>query len=242
MQPSDDDISSRGAMRRGTRAPAAYQRLRELIVNGQFAPGTRIIETDIAARLGVSRTPVRGALQRLRHEGYIVAVGSGRQTRLTVAPLTVPDARELFGIVGQLEALAAAWAAAHTADLRDAIVADLRAANELLDEEIRRGGADHLRLFDADQRFHRALIAAGGGPRLQSLHDAAQPQIERYMRLYISVLADELHRSVSEHAAMIARIVEGDVAGAERTVKEAWTRATRRLAQVIDALGERGAW
>src|SRR5690606_3496565 len=95
---------------RNDRVSQAYRQLRELIIWGRLAPGTRIIETDVAARLGVSRTPVRSALQRLQQEGYIVASGTGQQSRLAVAPLTREDARELFAIVAEVEALGAQWA------------------------------------------------------------------------------------------------------------------------------------
>jgi DNA-binding GntR family transcriptional regulator len=54
---------------RGDRVSQAYHQLRELIVWGKLAPGPRIIETDVATRLGVSRTPVRSAVQRLQQEG-----------------------------------------------------------------------------------------------------------------------------------------------------------------------------
>ena len=56
---------------RGARPAVVYAALRELIVRGQLAPGSRIVETDVASKLRVSRTPVRGALQRLQQEGYI---------------------------------------------------------------------------------------------------------------------------------------------------------------------------
>jgi DNA-binding GntR family transcriptional regulator len=54
--------SQRAAPQRAARPELVYRKLRELIVRGQLAPGTRIVETDVAQRLGVSRTPVRGAL------------------------------------------------------------------------------------------------------------------------------------------------------------------------------------
>src|SRR5205085_315994 len=78
---------------------------------GRLAPGSRVIESDIAERLGVSRTPVRSALHRLQQEGYIVGVGRGSEQRLTVAPLTQDDARDLFAIIGAIEGLAAQHAA-----------------------------------------------------------------------------------------------------------------------------------
>ena len=97
--------------RKRARPQEVYERLRALIIDGRLAPGTRVIETDVATRLGVSRTPVRGALQRLQQEGYVVDSPTLRQTRPTVAPLTSDDAREVFLLVGALEGLAAFRAA-----------------------------------------------------------------------------------------------------------------------------------
>src|SRR5205823_10089517 len=80
----------------GSRPDQVYARLRELIVGGLLAPGSRIVETEIAMRLGVSRTPVREALQRLLQEGYVIDTLGAQQSRLTVAPLTRDDVHELL--------------------------------------------------------------------------------------------------------------------------------------------------
>jgi len=81
-----------------------FRRLRELIVHGKLAPGSRVIEADLADRLRVSRTPIRAARHRLQQEGYIVVTSiAGSKERLSVAPLTKEDARELYWIVGHLE-------------------------------------------------------------------------------------------------------------------------------------------
>ncbi|MFN8581068.1 MAG: GntR family transcriptional regulator [Gemmatimonadaceae bacterium] len=103
--------ASKGAPRRAARPEQVYQKLRELIVRGQLAPGSRVIETDVATRLGVSRTPVRAALQRLQQEGFVVDTPSLQQSRPTVAPMTKEDARELFNILAEIEGLAARMAA-----------------------------------------------------------------------------------------------------------------------------------
>ena len=66
----------------------AYESLRRLIVQGHLGPGTRLVEAELAARLGMSRTPLRTALYLLNQEGYVEATGEGRQSRLTVTPLT----------------------------------------------------------------------------------------------------------------------------------------------------------
>src|SRR5258708_40102213 len=95
----------------GSRPEQVYQRLRELIVQGLLAPGSRVVETEVASRLGVSRTPVREALQRLQQEGFVVGAPGAQQARLTVAPLTRKDVHELLNIVGELDGLAARWGA-----------------------------------------------------------------------------------------------------------------------------------
>ncbi len=227
---------------RGESVGRAYAQLRELIVRGRLAPGTRIVESDIAARLGVSRTPTRSALHRLQQEGYIVAAEGTREQRLMVAPLTQDDARELFHIVGQLEALAARQAAELPAAARGALVRTLRRLNGELAAAAHGERPDPMRLFDADTAFHHAYVEGGGGPRLLALHDAIKPQSERYVRLYISSLVDEIDTSVAEHDAIIRHVEAGEPQAAHAAVDTNWRNAAGRLGRVIEALGERGSW
>ncbi|MGH7482919.1 MAG: GntR family transcriptional regulator [Longimicrobiales bacterium] len=224
------------------RATQAYGKLRELIVHGWLAPGSRIVETEVAARLGISRTPVRSALQRLQQEGYIVGADGRRQNRPTVAPLTQEDARELFGIVGEIEALAARWAAERPAAQREAVARDLEALNGSLLEASRMARPDQNVIFELDTEFHHRYVEAGAGSRLRALHDAIKPQAERYIRLYISALVDEIGISVQEHAAIVRALLEGVPDQAQRAVRTNWQNATERLARVIVTAGERPNW
>jgi len=204
---------------------------------GRLAPGSRVIESDIAERLGVSRTPVRSALHRLQQEGYIVGVGRGSEQRLTVAPLTQDDARDLFSIIGAIEALAAQHAAS-----RSELVAKLRQLNGALEQAADASRPDPLRIFDLDTSFHRTYVEAGAGLRLLALHDAIKPQAERYVRLYTSALVDEIARSVEEHEKIVEQIEAGSAEGAWRAVQRNWRNAAGRLSRVILTLGERGSW
>ena len=226
----------------GSRPEQVYTRLRDLIVQGLLSPGSRIIETEIASRLGVSRTPVREALQRLQQEGFVTGNPAAQQSRLTVAPLTRADVHELLNIVGELEGLGARWAAAlGTAD-RSALVADLRALNT---DFHRMGSAvplDHSSLYEADERLHRKLVEASAGPRLLALHDSVKPQAERYIRMYISMLTSDIRASVAEHDAIIAAIEHGDADEAQVAVQTNWRHAAERIAKVIEVAGERGSW
>jgi DNA-binding GntR family transcriptional regulator len=229
-------------LERGDRVTLAYNRLRELIVSGRLAPGSRIIETAVATRLGVSRTPVRAALQRLQQEGYVMVTSPGQQSRMSVAPLTQEDARELFGMVSVVEGLAAYWAAQRPAEQRRMVTIELRRLNVDLLEAASAKVRDVNRVFELDQRFHRRTVEAGAGPRLLALHDTFKPQSERYGRIYSSALIDEMNTSAEEHDAVVRAIDGGDAVAAEQAVRRNWWNASDRLAQVIGTLGERGSW
>src|SRR5687768_14676367 len=114
----------------GSRPDQVYARLRDLIVQGSLAPGSRIVETEISERLGVSRTPVREALQRLQQEGYVIGAPGAQQSRLTVAPLTQDDVHELLDIVGALEGLGARRGALMDVPDRRVLAKELRALNQ----------------------------------------------------------------------------------------------------------------
>jgi len=228
---------------RGDRVSRAYSQLRELIIWGRLAPGTRIIETDIAARLGVSRTPVRSALHRLQQEGYIIEADSAAQARLVVSPLTKEDARELFAIVTELEELAAGYTAEQPVERRARSVEKLRAVNAaLFDAAKQPPRPDPNLIFEHDQTFHNTLVHAGAGPRLRALHDSVKPQTERYVRLYISALLNEIGTSVDEHAMILDALASGDVQATRNRVRDHWKNSTDRMYHVIETAGERGNW
>ena len=231
-----------GSASRGESVTRAYDALRELIVHGRLAPGSRIIESDIADRLGLSRTPTRSALHRLQQEGFISALERTKERRLAVAPLTQSDAMELFQIVGHLEGLAARAVAERPGSVRAEIVTRLRALNADLALAGRATPADPRRLFDFDTAFHRAYLEAGAGPRLLALHDAIKPQTERYARLYVNSLVDEISTSVAEHETINQSIEAGAADAVQAAVERNWRNAAQRLACIIDRHGERGSW
>jgi DNA-binding GntR family transcriptional regulator len=224
------------------RSTAVYAKLRELIVRGRLAPGARITETDAAARLGVSRTPVRAALQRLAQEGYVVVADSGLRHRPVVAPLTREDATELLHIVAEVEGLAARYAASLNPKRRAQLADELRQLNEELRRTALARRPDVNQVFELDQTLHRRMVEAAAGSRLLSLHEAIKPQAERYGRVYAAALTDEISTSVEEHAQLIQAVEAGDPDAAQRAVLTNWRNAAARLSHVIDAMGERGSW
>jgi DNA-binding GntR family transcriptional regulator len=223
-------------------ASVVYTRLRELIVRGQLAPGARLVERDIAMRLGTSRTPVRSVLQRLQQERYVMSPDSGKNSRLTVAPLTMEDADELFEVVAGVEASAARRAARMPTPQRVRVSTELVELNTALLRVTQQARPDQNEIFDLDTAFHRTYVLAGAGPRLLALHDTVKPQAERYIRLYIGALVDRIADSIVEHNVIIEGVRQGDPERAERAVLNNWRNASERFSEVIARIGERGNW
>lgn len=227
---------------RGHSVAAAYRKLRQMIIAGQLPPGGWLIEAELANRLGISRTPLRAALQALQKEGYVRSSGGGVKSRMSIAPLTGEDAQELYSIIGHLEGLAARLTAELPEDRRRQISARLAGFNRGLTQQSRERRPDPDCIFELDLNFHRAVVEAGAGPRLLELHGTVQPQAERYWRLYAAAILDELKESVREHAAIIQALEAGDSAAAELGVQINWMNGAARLAKVIESRGERGNW
>ena len=221
----------------GSRPDQVYARLRDLIVEGSIAAGSRIVETEISTQLGVSRTPVREALQRLQQEGFVTGAPGAQQSRLTVAPLTRDDVHELLDLVGALEGLGARRASSIDVADRRMLVKDLQALNQEFARAARTTPLNHDGLYEADERLHRRIVEAGGGPRLLALHDAVKPQAERYIRMYIRLLTTDIKSSVDEHDAMITAIEDGRETEAQRAVELNWRHAATRLSKVIEVAG-----
>lgn len=220
-----------------------YERLRQLILEGKLNAGTRVRETDVSDRLGVSRTPVRAALQRLQHEGYLSSEDhDGGRSALVVVPLTKADARELFSIVGALEGIAARRVAGMDADAREKIADGLAHENKLLREEAVGENPEPDELFDRDWDLHQTLVEAGAQERLRRMHNGIKPQTVRYTRTYIYGMTEEFLASVDEHDKIVEALRRGEPDGADLAVEKNWINAAERLCKVIDRLGERGIW
>jgi DNA-binding GntR family transcriptional regulator len=220
-----------------------YRELRELIVSGRLAPGTRLVETFAAQRLGVSRTPVRSAFHRLKREGYAVAANQDdERQRLIVAPITADDAADLFHVVGELEGLAGYYAAGIERERRGPFARELEKLNNEMLVESQAEEMDNYRVFQLDAAFHRRYVVEASPPRLLALHDAIKPQADRYARLYVSALTDKLDLSVAEHAVIISAIEAGDRETAQRAIQTNWRNAAHRVSALISEWGGSGGW
>jgi DNA-binding GntR family transcriptional regulator len=233
--------AQRAKAEHGTSLLTAFREIRELIVHGRLSPGTWILEADLAERLNMSRTPVRGAIHWLQREGYILEHRNVKKSRMIVAPLTKEDANELYLIIGRLEGIAGRGVASLTTSERKALCTQLRKLNTSL-SEISAGHGQPNEIFELDRNFHRLIVKHGAGERLTTLHKAIEPQTERYWRLYASSIIKDLHISVKEHDEIVRAIDGGDADRVEAGLQQNWLKGAERLGHVIDVFGERGSW
>lgn len=232
----------RSKIARGEGVEATFSSIREMIVYGRLAPGSWIVEGDIAANLGVSRTPVRHALQWLHHEGYVVPVGSGPKNRMTVAPLTQKDAAEVYRLVGHMEGLAGRLAAELLRSERLDLTRHLKEVNAQLAEAGKAEPFEPKTFFDLDTLFHSKIVEATAGSRFLSIYNGIKPHTERYWWLYASSLTGDQTITIREHAQIISAIANGDPDGAEKALQANWENGALRLSELIRKFGERGKW
>jgi DNA-binding GntR family transcriptional regulator len=184
--------------------------IRAHILTGVLPPGARLVETQLALELGVSRGTVRAALAQLAHEGLVHQVAF---TRWQVAGATVADAWELYTLRGALEGLGARLAAERT----DAVGrATLRQAWRGLEAAV--AGARYPEAAEADFRLHEAIVAQAGHGRLAQQHRVVLQQV-RFHMVHAGFLPQDYGASVAEHEALIEAVAGGDADRAERLAR-----------------------
>ena len=196
---------------RATYASMVTERLRDSIVNGSLAPGSQLSEADLATRFGVSRGPVREALQRLIQEGLVRAEP---HRGVFVPVLTEDDVRDIYLAREALESAAVehiiassrSGAAADDLDRLVKLMAEAEAADDW--EAVGRH----------DLEFHTALVAATGSERLQRMFSTVISET----RLCLGVLtaADARSDLVDEHRQIAAMIRKGQADKALAVLKQ----------------------
>ena len=211
-----------------------YERLRDLIVRGRLAPGAPLVEADAATQLGVSRTPVREALQRLRHDGLAVTSGGGERPRLAVAALSRDAVFELYRAAGALEGVAARNVASHGGTARQALAKRMAQHDDAFRRATRASKPDWDLLFEHHDAFHRELHDASAGPHTRALLAALRPQVDRYEWFFAPLTGPDFSATYVEHDAIVRAVRTGGANAIERAVRANWFSGAERLAAVIE--------
>jgi DNA-binding GntR family transcriptional regulator len=185
----------------------AYLAIRRAIVSGVLAPGDVVRDADLAERLGLSRAPVREALQRLAGDGL---VQSKPQSHTRVTPLVARDVRDAIAVVRAMHELATREA---VPALTGADVDAMRAANADFAAAVAAGDVDAA--LAADDALHGVLVTVCGNRAVAATVDRYTPLIERVERRKFGTLS--AHRSIQSHARLIDACALGDVDAAVAT-------------------------
>ncbi len=173
-----------------------FHTLREAILKGELKPGERLMELQLASKLGVSRTPIREAIRMLEQEGLAVTIP---RRGAEVAKMTEKDMQDVLQIRDVLDELAASIACEQiTPEELD----DLRCTMREFEEYTKTG--DLKRIAEADVRFHDIIYKATRNPKLENMLSNLREQMYRYR---VEYLKDEKNYPtlVKEHS----EIVEG---------------------------------
>jgi DNA-binding GntR family transcriptional regulator len=190
----------------------AYDRLCGAIVAGTLAPGESLHDGELCGWLGLSRTPVRDALSRLRDEG-LVEMAPQRFTR--VATLSVRDVYEVIPLLAAVHGLATELAVPRlgAGDIRE-----LRIHNEGMVSAVKQ--RDGAAAYRADESFHEVFVDMCGNREIPRVLSRLLPRLHR-----VEVLSREGlpgGRSTAQHEAIITRAETGDAPAAASAVRANW--------------------
>lgn len=226
-----DDFAACSPIRK-TPAPLRHQvldHLRQGIIAGRLAPGARLVERELIAMLGVSRTVIREALRQLETEGLVAIVANKGPV---VRELTASEASDLYAIRGVLVGFAARLF------VQNAAVAQIETLRAALDDTVRGYKAsDTALVIDAKSRFYDILVEGAASESLSSMLRLLHARIARWRALGLRHPKRSPARSresINGLRAMFAAIKDRDGAAAECLAREETARAAAEVIQLLD--------
>lgn len=208
----------------------AYQAIRTAILSGEFTPGQRLIETQLAKMLQVSRTPIREALRLLQSEDLVVEA----HNVLRVATFTVADALQLYDCRIALEQLSVTAACENATDTQlEKLSLMVTQAQKLVQGE--GSGLTNFQLLNLDYQFHRLLAESSGNLWLRSLLDQV---FDKMMLLRIQTI--QQNRNVLEirfeHQRVYEAVRSRDPQAAKQAIYDHLVAAKTRVAREVENL------
>jgi DNA-binding GntR family transcriptional regulator len=187
----------------------AYNKCQELIGSGKLAPGQLYSEVAISKQLGISRTPLRTALQQLEKEGLIIRLP---QRGFYVYEFKEKDIEELFDIRKAIEGFAVEHIAKQNREI------DLgQAKKHLKAQEDARQSDDYSIFIREDRQFHENLVNALKNKRLVTIYSDLRQSIE-LIGLKRFKMSSQRNQSIAEHKAILKAIEKGDPLAARKAV------------------------
>lgn len=204
---------------KGTLADRTYETLKHAIINLELLPGEIITEESISEQLGVSRTPIRSAMNLLCQEG-LVTIAQGKGSFVT--ELSEQEVKNLFDVRIALEQLAIRLAMEKIED-RDTAAALFQPIRTLVEEQVDTftgEGRDSRRFMLSDIAFHMAISQVSGNPYLSRQLESILNNCSRYSIAFLGKLLDHSAEVHSAHREVIDRMERCEAEAAETVLLE----------------------
>lgn len=176
-----------------------FNTLRQAILKGELKPGERLMEIQLANKLGVSRTPVREAIRKLELEGLVLMIP---RKGAEVAEITRQDMEDVHEVRTALEELAVKDACDH---ITDAQLSELKKASNEFKKALLEG-KDLVTCADADMHFHDVILSATNNRRLIQMLNNLSEQMYRYRMEYLK--DERTHKTLIEEHDAIRRALK----------------------------------
>ncbi len=201
-----------------------YSVLRRMIIRRDLPPGSRITENEIAESLGVSRTPVREAFQRLAYDELLI-LQPGRSPQ--VRPITLHNIDEAYPLIAVLEGLAIRLACRRLTET------DLRHMEDLTGEMERHGrSGDTEALMKADNNFHGVLHERAANMRLHRVVTDLRRRLERFEFVFFST-PEAVRGSVKRHRRLVRVLRKRDPREAQKALEYTWGVGQQVVQQLV---------
>jgi DNA-binding GntR family transcriptional regulator len=223
-QAADDDRPKIVPIRRPSLHEEVVSRVRDMIVEGRLAAGTRIHEGRLCEQLGVSRTPLREALKVLATEGLVELLPN---RGAVVREVTPQGMRDMLRVLGRLEALAGELACVEASDAEIAEVKDMHA--RMLEHFAARNLMEYFKL---NQAIHSAIVRMANNATLQAMHETLQARVKR-IRFVPHDFGTDSDQPIREHERMMEALLVRDSAKLGELLNEhlemTWVRVSKAL-------------
>ncbi|RAL25777.1 GntR family transcriptional regulator [Thermoflavimicrobium daqui] len=191
--------------------------LQDWITDGTLQPGEKIIDAELAQTIGVSRTPIREALQILETQGF-VEMKPGKETRIT--PLKPEDAHDIYLPLTSLEVLATELAAKQ---INEHKIQTLEKLNQDFIKAVHSQNPHSI--LEMDRRFHQMIIDTAKNPYISSFTHVLHLHIKRYELFYFEHAKGIIEESIKDHHEIIESFKSQDHERAKKYMQKNWTRA-----------------
>lgn len=194
----------------------AFNQLQRWIIDGTLNPGEKILDTEISKALGISRTPIREALQLLEVQGFI-EMHPGKETRVTM--IKKEDVLNIYPPLAALQALAAEKAARV---IKPEQIEKLKAMTSRYEQFIEH--EEQFRTMACDEEFHNYIIEIADNPYIFDFSSILQLHIRRFKYVFLKSDGMVVRESLKEHKALIQALSDHDAEAASAVMKQNWLR------------------